>query len=84
MIDGRAGGRGNPRRQHHPDADRERNLFLPSTRSVVRKALEIPLAMWMDVLWTKAANDGNLSQHRRMGRRGSMASKPPAQAYFGK
>jgi len=30
-----------------------KNLFLPSTRSVVRKALEIPLAMWMDVLWTK-------------------------------
>jgi len=30
-----------------------KNLFLPSTRSVVRKALEIPLAMWMDMLWTK-------------------------------
>ena len=30
-----------------------KNLFLPSTRSVIRKGLEIPLAMWMDVVWTK-------------------------------
>ena len=30
-----------------------KNLFLPSTRSVIRKALEIPLAMWMDVVWSK-------------------------------
>jgi monofunctional glycosyltransferase len=30
-----------------------KNLFLPSTRSVLRKALEIPLAMWMDLLWSK-------------------------------
>ena len=30
-----------------------KNLFLPSTRSVVRKGLEIPLAMWMDLLWSK-------------------------------
>lgn len=30
-----------------------KNLFLPSSRSVVRKALEIPLAMWMDVVWSK-------------------------------
>ncbi|MEM5470583.1 transglycosylase domain-containing protein [Hoeflea sp. AS60] len=30
-----------------------KNLFLPSTRSVVRKAMEIPLAMWMDLLWSK-------------------------------
>ncbi|MDP2121295.1 MAG: monofunctional biosynthetic peptidoglycan transglycosylase [Hoeflea sp.] len=30
-----------------------KNLFLPSTRSVLRKALEIPLAMWMDVVWSK-------------------------------
>ncbi|WP_290890660.1 transglycosylase domain-containing protein [Hoeflea sp.] len=30
-----------------------KNLFLPATRSVVRKALEIPLALWMDMLWTK-------------------------------
>jgi len=30
-----------------------KNLFLPSSRSVLRKALEIPLAMWMDVVWSK-------------------------------
>lgn len=30
-----------------------KNLFLPSTRSVIRKALEIPMAMWMDVVWSK-------------------------------
>ncbi|MEQ8308848.1 MAG: monofunctional biosynthetic peptidoglycan transglycosylase [Hoeflea sp.] len=30
-----------------------KNLFLPPSRSVVRKALEIPLAMWMDKVWTK-------------------------------
>lgn len=30
-----------------------KNLFLPSSRSVIRKALEIPLAMWMDVVWSK-------------------------------
>ena len=30
-----------------------KNLFLSSSRSVVRKALEIPLAMWMDIAWSK-------------------------------
>lgn len=30
-----------------------KNLFLPPTRSVLRKALEIPLAMWMDMIWSK-------------------------------
>ncbi|SOE16745.1 monofunctional biosynthetic peptidoglycan transglycosylase [Hoeflea halophila] len=30
-----------------------KNLFLPPHRSILRKALEIPLAMWMDVVWTK-------------------------------
>jgi monofunctional biosynthetic peptidoglycan transglycosylase len=30
-----------------------KNLFLPPTRSVIRKALEIPMAMWMDVVWSK-------------------------------
>ncbi|WP_420408006.1 monofunctional biosynthetic peptidoglycan transglycosylase [Hoeflea sp.] len=30
-----------------------KNLFLVPSRSVVRKALEIPLAMWMDRMWTK-------------------------------
>ena len=30
-----------------------KNLFLPSVRSVLRKALEIPLAMWMDLVWSK-------------------------------
>ena len=30
-----------------------KNLFLPSSRSVMRKVVEIPLAMWMDLLWSK-------------------------------
>lgn len=30
-----------------------KNLFLPPHRSILRKALEIPLAMWMDVVWSK-------------------------------
>lgn len=30
-----------------------KNLFLPPTRSVLRKALEIPLAMWMNTVWSK-------------------------------
>jgi monofunctional biosynthetic peptidoglycan transglycosylase len=30
-----------------------KNLFLPPTRSVLRKALEIPMAMWMDMVWSK-------------------------------
>ncbi|WP_417424401.1 monofunctional biosynthetic peptidoglycan transglycosylase [Hoeflea sp.] len=30
-----------------------KNLFLPSTRSVLRKALEIPLALWIDTVWSK-------------------------------
>lgn len=30
-----------------------KNLFLPAVRSVIRKALEIPLAMWSDLIWSK-------------------------------
>lgn len=30
-----------------------RNLFLWQGRSYVRKAMEIPLAMWLDLVWTK-------------------------------
>lgn len=30
-----------------------KNLFLPAVRSVFRKALEIPLAMWADLVWSK-------------------------------
>jgi monofunctional glycosyltransferase len=30
-----------------------KNLFLTNSRTVVRKGLEIPLAMWTDVVWTK-------------------------------
>jgi len=30
-----------------------KNLFLRPNRSVLRKAMEIPLAMWMDVVWSK-------------------------------
>jgi monofunctional biosynthetic peptidoglycan transglycosylase len=30
-----------------------KNLFLWDGRSIVRKALELPVALWMDTLWTK-------------------------------
>ena len=30
-----------------------KNLFLPAVRSVIRKALEIPLALWADLVWSK-------------------------------
>lgn len=30
-----------------------KNLFLWEGRSVVRKALEVPLALWIDAIWTK-------------------------------
>jgi hypothetical protein len=30
-----------------------KNLFLWPSRSYVRKALEIPLALWIDLVWTK-------------------------------
>ena len=42
-----------------------KNLFLWPGRSVVRKALELPLALWIDLVLRKAAGAGNLSQHRR-------------------
>lgn len=30
-----------------------KNLFLTSSRTFVRKALEVPLAMWVDLIWSK-------------------------------
>lgn len=30
-----------------------KNLFLTSSRSFLRKALEVPLALWVDLIWTK-------------------------------
>ena len=44
-----------------------KNLFLWQGRSFVRKALELPLAVWIDLVLRQAAHPGNLSQHRRMG-----------------
>ena len=44
-----------------------KNLFLWPGRSVVRKALEFPLALWLDLVLGKRRADGDLSQHRRMG-----------------
>ena len=37
-----------------------KNLFLWPGRSVVRKALELPLALWIDFVLPKRANPGNL------------------------
>ena len=44
-----------------------KNLFLWDGRFTIRKLLEIPLAYWMDLVWTQEADDRDLSQHRRMG-----------------
>ena len=61
-----------------------KNLFLWQGRSFVRKALELPLALWIDLVLRQAADDGNLSQHRRMGperrvrRRGRRRAMPSA------
>ncbi len=44
-----------------------KNLFLWQGRSVIRKVLEFPLALWMDLILGKRRVDGNLPQHRRMG-----------------
>lgn len=43
-----------------------KNLFLWNGRSFLRKALELPLAIAADFVWSKA-DDGDLSQRRRMG-----------------
>ena len=42
-----------------------KNLFLWPGRSVVRKALELPLALWIDFVLPKPTDSGNLSQYRR-------------------
>ena len=42
-----------------------KNLFLWQGRSAVRKVLEFPLALWIDLVLPKAADSRNLSQHRR-------------------
>ena len=44
-----------------------KNLFLWQGRSFIRKALEIPLALWLNLVLPKRRNSGNLSQSRRMG-----------------
>ena len=44
-----------------------KNLFLWQGRSLVRKALEIPLALWMYVRTAEKARARDLPQHRRVG-----------------
>ena len=44
-----------------------KNLFLWPGRSLVRKVLEFPLALWIDLDPVETANSGNLSQYRRVG-----------------
>jgi monofunctional glycosyltransferase len=43
-----------------------KNLFLWQGHSFVRKALEIPLALWLNLVLPKR-RAGNLSEHRRVG-----------------
>ena len=46
-----------------------KNLFLWQGRSYVRKALEFPLALWIDLILPKRRDSGNLPQYRRVGSR---------------
>ena len=46
-----------------------KNLFLWPGRSVIRKGIEIGMALVLGEAWSKAAHARDLSQHRRMGRR---------------
>ena len=55
-----------------------KNLFLWPGRSVVRKALELPLAIWIDFVLPKAPDSGNLPQHRRTRARRSVRRAEPA------
>jgi hypothetical protein len=46
-----------------------KNLFLWPSRSYVRKGLEIPLALWIDLVWTKTAHCRGVREHCRVGTR---------------
>ena len=46
-----------------------KNLFLWPSRSYIRKGLEIPAALWLDLRLAEEENCGGLSEHRRMGAR---------------
>ncbi len=57
-----------------------KNLFLWPSRSYVRKGLELPDRALSRPDLVEAADDGGLSQHRRMGRRASSAPRRPRSA----
>ena len=66
----RQGGDGGPNRGASTIAMQiAKNLYLWPLPTLLRKPLEIPLALWIDLVWSQAAGDRGLSQHRRMGRR---------------
>ncbi len=44
-----------------------KNLFLWQGRSYVRKALEFPLALWIDLHSVETAHSGNLPEYRGVG-----------------
>ena len=44
-----------------------KNLFLWQGRSYVRKALEFPLALWIDLILPKRSGSGNLPEYRGVG-----------------
>ena len=46
-----------------------KNLFLWPSRSYIRKGLEIPLALWLDLVLVQAPRPRGLPQHRRVGPR---------------
>ena len=48
-----AGGGERARRQHHPDADGEEPLSCGPAGAILRKALEVPLAYVMSLIWPK-------------------------------
>ena len=60
-----------------------KNVYLwPPPRSYIGKALEIPIAIWLDFLWSKPRIAGNLSQYRENGMEGVFGAEAARAALF--
>ena len=60
-----------------------KNLFLWSGRSYVRKALELPIALWLDLVWSKRRMMENYLNIAEWGE-GVFGAEAAARRYFGK
>jgi monofunctional biosynthetic peptidoglycan transglycosylase len=60
-----------------------KNLFLWSGRSYVRKALELPIALWLDLVWSKRRMMENYLNIAEWGE-GLFGAEAAARRYFGK